>query len=110
MSDKDITAEIVWVDQGMGHGHVRLLVREDGKEIDGMSVPSDAHFKAIEDIIKQYFNRHHIWCNKDPRKLASDCKMCKDFNEKYPMDGKTPDELLSEHFPDATAIPKSLGE
>jgi len=53
-----------------------------------------------------YKNRHHIWCNKDPYRTHPDnCDMCKKLKEKYPMDGKTPDELLSEHFPDVKQRP-----
>ena len=48
------------------------------------------------------WEKHHIWCNYFMHP-AEGCAMCKGLNERYPMDGKTPDALLAEHFPDARA-------
>lgn len=42
--------------------------------------------------------QHHIWCNYWTRPIET-CKMCKGLYEKYPMDNKSPDELIKEHFP-----------
>ena len=43
-------------------------------------------------------DEHHIWCNffVNPRK---GCKQCEDLYKRYPMDEKTPNDLLKKHFP-----------
>ena len=47
--------------------------------------------------------RHHIWCNYAGAGPASQCEMCKRFNERYPMDGLTGEELAANYFPDAVS-------
>jgi hypothetical protein len=48
-------------------------------------------------------NEHHPWCNYfyGPRE---GCKMCDRLFAQYPVEGKTPSELLAEHFPDAIVV------
>jgi hypothetical protein len=43
---------------------------------------------------------HHIWCNYWGTPVDT-CVSCKTLKKFYPEDGKTPDELQREHFPDA---------
>lgn len=45
-------------------------------------------------------NKHHFWCNYDPRTLVGNCPFCKKAYIKYPP-SKGEDALLQEHFPDA---------
>ena len=43
-------------------------------------------------------SEHHIWCNFFMRSREG-CKMCDEAFKLYPMEGLTPDELLTKHFP-----------
>jgi hypothetical protein len=58
---------------------------------------------------------HHVWCNgvnplkagPVPAEEVDNCTWCggnKGLNAKYPLDGKTPDQLQKEYFPDAVRI------
>lgn len=48
---------------------------------------------------------HHIWCNYYNSGPAEDCIMCKGFNERYPIDGQSGEELLGKYFPDTIIRP-----
>ena len=46
-------------------------------------------------------NQHHIWCNYY-MKPREGCRMCEDFFKRFPM--TETEDMVSEHFPDATEI------
>lgn len=47
---------------------------------------------------------HHFWCNHAGGRLASECSLCKSLNERFPMDGRLPDEMMADYFPDAEIV------
>ena len=49
--------------------------------------------------------QHHVFCNKDSSVPVEQCRQCQGLFKDYPPDGKSPDELIAQHFPDATVIP-----
>ena len=54
---------------------------------------------AIHRAMELKWGRHHIWCNFYGEQHASVCTMCAGLKKDYPEDGRTPDELIKEHFP-----------
>jgi hypothetical protein len=48
---------------------------------------------------------HHIWCNFSAAGPRESCRQCAMLFKKYPPSGKSQDDLLSEHFPEATPVP-----
>lgn len=46
--------------------------------------------------------RHHIFCNKDSRIPVEQCNQRQGLFKDYPQEGKSPDELVAEHFPNVT--------
>jgi hypothetical protein len=54
--------------------------------------------------VKQ-MGEHHVWCNFFLDEPAQTCSMCSGLKKDYPMDGKTPDQLQLEHFPNVRRLP-----
>ena len=48
--------------------------------------------------------KHHVWCNFFLEEPAETCLMCSGLKKNYPMDGKTPDQLQQEHFPNVRRL------
>ena len=53
---------------------------------------------------KAFLGEHHVWCNFFLDEPADTCSMCSGLKKNYPMDGKTPDQLQQEHFPNVIKI------
>jgi hypothetical protein len=52
--------------------------------------------------------KHHVWCNYQnpmfPENGAEDCTMCAGLRRNYPEDGKSPEDLRKEHFPNVKVV------
>jgi len=53
---------------------------------------------------KKEMGEHHIWCNFFLEEPAETCSMCSGLKKNYPMQGKTEDELIKEHFPNVKKV------
>ena len=49
-------------------------------------------------------DEHHTWCNYFALRSVEDCPMCERLRTQYPDDGKTPQELQEEHFPNVVPL------
>lgn len=43
---------------------------------------------------------HHMWCNYWFSRHPDDCRLCKDLNQKYPMNNLTEEDLMEKYFPE----------